>query len=114
MLRVALRHGRLGPSRQYPALFRGVHDGRYKFARYFSPLHFNTPTDLESLYENNDVELYAMGTSECDNMAHPQGNNPGLVEDYNNKLNSIISKEIGVDDGRETSNFIDGIEKYGK
>jgi hypothetical protein len=47
-------------------------------------------------------------------MAHPQGNNPGLVEDYNNKLNCIISKEIGVDDGRETSNFIDGIEKYGK
>jgi hypothetical protein len=47
-------------------------------------------------------------------MAHPKGNNPELVEAYNRKLNNIISKEIGVDDGRETSNFIDGIENYGK
>lgn len=93
---------------------RGIITQDFKFARYFSPLHFNTPTDVESLYENNDVELYAMGTSECENMAHPQGNNPELVEDYNRKLNNIISREIGVDDGRETSNFIYGIENYGK
>jgi arylsulfatase len=93
---------------------RGIITQDYKFARYFSPLLFNTPTDVKSLYENNDVELYAMGSDECENMAHPQGNNSELVENFNKRLNNIISREIGVDDGRETSNFIDGIENYGK
>ena len=68
----------------------------------------------DSLYENNDVELYAMGSDECENMAHPQGNNSELVENFNKRLNNIISREIGVDDGQETTTFIDGIGMYGK
>lgn len=93
---------------------RGIITQDYKFARYFSPLLFNTPTDVKSLYENNDVELYAMGSDECENMAHPQGNNSELVENFNKRLNYIISREIGVDDGQETTTFIDGIGMYGK
>ena len=33
---------------------------------------------------------------------------------YNDKLNSIIKREIGVDDGRETEYFNGGIMKYAK
>src|SRR5262249_4104146 len=31
-------------------------DGRYRFSRYFSPLHFNRPTTYEALVANNDLE----------------------------------------------------------
>ena len=30
-------------------LHRGVHDGRYKFARYYAPDDFNTPETMEEL-----------------------------------------------------------------
>lgn len=93
---------------------RGVITEDYKFARYFSPLHFNTPTDIESLYSNNDVELYKYGSDETENLAWPKGNNADLVMIYNDKLNSIIKREIGVDDGRETEYFNGGIMKYAK
>ena len=93
---------------------RGVITEDYKFARYFSPLHFNTPTDIELLYSNNDVELYKYGSDETENLAWPKGNNADLVMIYNDKLNSIIKREIGVDDGRETEYFNGGIMKYAK
>jgi hypothetical protein len=35
-----------------------VFDGRYKFARYYSPTVFNTPQTLEEIFENNDVQLF--------------------------------------------------------
>jgi arylsulfatase len=35
-----------------------VFDGRYKFARYYAPLAFNTPQTLEDLLKNNDVQLF--------------------------------------------------------
>ena len=93
---------------------RGVITKDYKFARYFSPLRFNTPATLDSLYANNDVELYSMGTVECENMAYPQGRYEELVDEYNSVLNDVIAREIGVDDGRETQKFKGGIERYGK
>ena len=37
---------------------RSVYDGRYTFARYFSPKQHNRPTTLEELYKFNDVELF--------------------------------------------------------
>ncbi len=37
---------------------RSIWDGQYRFSRYFSPTHFNTPTTLEELFSKNDVEVY--------------------------------------------------------
>lgn len=93
---------------------RGIITADYKFARYFSPLHFNTPTDIESLYAQNEVELYRMGTDETENLAWPKGNNEALVKTYNDRLNALIQREVGVDDGRETKHFNGGILQYAK
>lgn len=93
---------------------RGVITADYKFARYFSPIRFNTPADLDALYRLNDVELYASASDECLNLAYPKGNNADKVMQYNDKLNALIKKEIGVDDGRETACFSGGIMKYAK
>ena len=93
---------------------RGIITEDYKFARYFSPLNFNTPTNIESLYSQNEVELYKTDTDETENLAWPKGNNKELVESYNSKLNALIEKEIGTDDGRETDNFIGGLKSYAK
>lgn len=93
---------------------RGIITSNYKFGRYFSPIHFNTPTDIESLYSQNDVELYRMGSDETENLAWPKGNNEELVKEYNEKLNALILREVGIDDGRETANFKGGIMKYAR
>src|SRR5262245_21445108 len=37
---------------------RSIFDGRYVFARYFSPKQHNRPTTLEEIYRLNDVELF--------------------------------------------------------
>src|SRR3546814_13711298 len=37
LLKEGMKRGHLGPVLTHPGLFRGVHDGRYKFARYFAP-----------------------------------------------------------------------------
>ena len=93
---------------------RGIITADYKFARYFSPLHFNTPTEIESLYTQNEVELYRYGSDETENLAWPKGNNEGLVMTYNEKLNTLIQREVGIDDGRETEFFDGGLMKYAK
>lgn len=93
---------------------RGIITANYKFARYFSPLHFNTPTDMELLYAQNEVELYRYGSDETENLAWPKGNNEDLVMTYNERLNTLIQREVGVDDGRETKFFNGGIMNYAK
>ena len=77
----------------------------YKFARYFAPTNFNNPTDIDALYENNDVELYVYGSDETDNLAWPKGNKQTVVKQMNQRLNTLISHEIGTDDGRETKTY---------
>ena len=88
---------------------RGIITNEYKFARYFAPVNFNTPTDFEALYANNDVEMFTYGSDEMSNQAWPKGNNQATVEKMNQKLNTLISHEIGVDDGHETLTY----SKYG-
>src|SRR3546814_15318794 len=39
-------------------LHRGVHAGRWKFARYFAPAHHHTPREWKPLTARNDLELY--------------------------------------------------------
>jgi len=80
---------------------RGIITPEYKFARYFAPLNFNSPADNEALYQNNDVELYVYGSDETENLAWPQGNSADIVNMMNQKLNALIAREIGTDDGRE-------------
>ena len=81
---------------------RSIVDERYKFSRYFSFRGFNTPTTLEELRANNDLELYDLPTDpdEVVNLAHDFERNRDLIAIMNAKLNALIEREIGVDDGR--------------
>ncbi|MEI6308477.1 MAG: sulfatase-like hydrolase/transferase [bacterium] len=87
---------------------RGITTEGYKFARYFSPQHFNTPTTLEELYANNDVELYdlAKDPGELKNLAADKETNAGLIMELNALLNELIAKEIGPDNGSEVADII--------
>ncbi|NIE64638.1 sulfatase-like hydrolase/transferase [Burkholderia sp. Ax-1719] len=78
---------------------RSVFDGRYRFTRYFSPLQFNTPTSLETLFAQNDVELYdvASDPGEMRNLAVDRKRNGELLLAMNDKLNAAIANEVGDD-----------------
>ena len=80
---------------------RGVFDGRYKFARYFSPLKHHTPNSFESLLANNDLELYDthQDPSENINLAQSPRQYQGVIETMNQKLNHLVSQEVGLDNG---------------
>ena len=94
---------------------RGIVTDDYKFARYFAPIGFNTPTDIDALYEKNDVEMFAYGSAETDNLAWPKGSYQSDVEKMNQKLNTLIEKEIGIDDGRETLTYSQyGVRPFAK
>ncbi len=80
---------------------RGVFDGRYKFARYFSPLEHHTPNNFESLLAHNDLELYDThkDPSENTNLAQLPRQYQGVIEAMNKKLNGLLSHEVGLDNG---------------
>jgi arylsulfatase A-like enzyme len=81
---------------------RSIFDGRYKFSRYFSFKNFNTPQTIELLLANNDLELYDTKTdpNETINLAIDPAKYRTLIEDMNSKMNRVIHREIGVDDGK--------------
>lgn len=85
------------PSLDNRVLFRGVHDGRYKFARYFAPSQHHTPTTWEQLVAHNDLELYDTHADpdELVNLADRD-----LIMRLNGKLNLLIASEVGFDDGQ--------------
>ncbi|OFV72459.1 sulfatase-like hydrolase/transferase [Acetobacterium wieringae] len=92
---------------------RGITTEKYKFARYFSPLNFNLPTTMEALYANNDVQLFDLekDPDELVNLAADQDTNAALIMELNNQLNTLITAEIGVDDGSEATAVIAQINK---
>lgn len=87
-----------------------VFDGRYKFARYYSPLAFNTPQSLQEIFKNNDVQLFDLESdpNEVHNLAvEPEKNRATLLR-MNGLLNELIAKEVGVNDGRFLAPYIAG------
>ena len=103
MVKHSVRHGQLGPLLTHPGLFRGVHDGRYKFARYFAPSQHHIPKDWETLIKYNQLELYDTQTDpdEIINLAAQPEAHKELILALNAKVNTLIMEEIGFDDGRE-------------
>ena len=80
---------------------RSIVDERYKFSRYFSFRQFNTPATLDELRSRNDLELYDLvaDPDETTNLASDFDRNRDLIAAMNAKLNTLIAREIGVDDG---------------
>lgn len=96
---------------------RGIITSNYKFARYFSPVGFNKPTNIDELYRDNDVEMYDMilrGSDETKNMAADKVGNASKIIEYSNKLNNLIEREIGSNDGAEVEAYPGGIWNYAK
>lgn len=83
------------------ACYRGVNDGRYKFARYFKPSEHHTPRDWDTLLGHNQLELYDTQNDpdEMVNLAADSDVHQALILSLNDKLNALIETEIGVDDG---------------
>ncbi len=90
-----------GMSLDQIACFRGIHDGRYKFARYFKPSEHHVPEDWNTLVSHNELELYDTlnDPNEINNLANTSTDNTSLILDLNERLNMLIQIEIGVDDG---------------
>lgn len=83
-------------------LHRGVHDGRFKFARYFAPAHHHTPTTWKTLNTMNDLELYDTQNdpNEIVNLANDPAQRKNVLR-LNAMVNALVASEVGVDDGHE-------------
>lgn len=83
-------------------LHRGVHDGRWKFARYFAPAQHHLPENWAQLSANNDLELYdtQADPGEITNLASRPEQRRNLLR-LNAMANALIAREIGKDDGSE-------------
>ena len=95
-----------GLATNHPDLFkRGflsmAYDGRYKFARYYAPAKFNTPTTLEQILRDNDIELFDLKNDpdERKNLAVEPEKHKAAILRMNALLNDLISREVGDNDG---------------
>lgn len=86
---------------QYRTFMRGLFDGRYRFARYFAPRDHHTPTDWANLKGRNDLELYDTQADplEMRNLALEGEARRDQLMALNTRLNELIRREVGVDDG---------------
>jgi arylsulfatase A-like enzyme len=100
---VGLHTGQMFPSREHPGFFRGVHDGRYKFARYFRPADHHTPTDWQTLSTRNELELYdtQADPDELVNLAAQPEAHQALLLELSARTNALVAHEVGRDDGSE-------------
>ena len=103
-----LKNAGIRPDLMKRGAVRSVYDGRYTFARYFSPKQHNRPTTLEALNQFNDVELYDLQTDpfEMQNLA-ADSRHRELVLAMNEKLNRLIDTEVGEDRGQMLPGGID-------
>ena len=104
-----LKAAGIGPDMRKRGAVRSVFDGRYVFARYFSPKQHNRPASLEQLYGVNDVELYDVHADphEMKNLAAGDRPRRELVMAMNDKLNRLIDAEVGEDRGQMLPGGID-------
>ncbi|NEX92232.1 sulfatase-like hydrolase/transferase [Caulobacter sp. 17J65-9] len=100
---VGFQTGQFLPSLGNPALFRGVHDGRYKFARYFRPADHHTPQSWEDLVGRNQLELYDTleDPDEITNLAAAPERHKELLMRLNARTNRLLAEEVGPDLGAE-------------
>ncbi|HAL91939.1 MAG TPA: arylsulfatase, partial [Verrucomicrobia bacterium] len=89
------------PNLEKREMFRGVFDGRYKLVRYFGMGNYNLPASVQKLLADNDVALYdlLLDPEEMDNLANPAHPkyDEKLLAVMNQKLNALITEEIGED-----------------
>lgn len=93
-----IQSGELRPDWEKRGFLRGYTDERYSFGRYFSPLAPNRPQNLDALLADNDVVLYdrVSDPTEQVNLANDP-TNADLVADLSQRLESLITAEIGAD-----------------
>jgi arylsulfatase len=74
-----------------------AYDGRYKFGRYYAPTACNTPTTLDDILKNKDVQLFDLqeDPAEVKNLALDPQANRDLILRMNALLNQLIDKEVG-------------------
>jgi arylsulfatase A-like enzyme len=76
-------------------------DGQHKFVRYYAPANFNTPTTLEQILRDNDVQLFDLRNDplEASNLALDPEKNRDLIQRMNALLNELMADEVGRNDG---------------
>ena len=109
-LKEAAKSGALRPDLKKRGAIRSVFDGRYQFARYFSPKQHNRPASLDALFRLNDVELFDLTSDplERTNLALDRDKHRGLLEAMNAKPNALIETEVGEDAGQMLPGGVDG------
>jgi arylsulfatase A-like enzyme len=97
-----IRNSGIRPDMMKRGAVRAVYDGRYVFARYFSPKQHNRPKTIEELLRVNDVELFDLQSdpNEMNNLAASGGQHREVVVAMNDKLNRLIDAEVGEDRGQ--------------
>jgi arylsulfatase len=109
-IKEAAKEGALRPDLTKRGAIRSVFDGRYRFARYYSPRQHNRPDSLEALFRLNDVELFDVERDPLErrNLALERDQQRDLLEAMNAKLNALIDKEVGEDVGQMLPGGVDG------
>jgi len=96
-----MSEGPLLPTMKNRCHFRGCFDGRYKFARYFSPTQHRQQYSYQQLQDECDLELYDTHNDplEQHNLASSGHDFKALIMAQNQILETLIATEVGTDLG---------------